>query len=57
MTASPCVAVCRLDAVTRRCIGCGRTIDEIATWPDLDDEARRRIIERLRAEPPPQKSR
>ena len=54
MTASPCVAVCRLDTVTRRCIGCGRTIDEIATWPDLDDEARRRIIERLRAEPPPQ---
>ena len=53
MTASPCVAICRLDPVTRRCIGCGRTIDEIATWPDLDDAARRRIVERLRSEPLP----
>ena len=53
MTASPCVAICRLDPVTRRCIGCGRTIDEIATWPDLDDATRRRIVERLRSEPLP----
>ncbi len=53
MTASPCVAICRLDPVTRRCIGCGRTMDEIAAWPDLDDEERRRILDRLRGQPLP----
>jgi predicted Fe-S protein YdhL (DUF1289 family) len=29
-------------------VGCGRSIDEIAGWPDLDEAARRRILERLR---------
>ncbi|MFO0294817.1 MAG: DUF1289 domain-containing protein [Rhodospirillales bacterium] len=45
---SPCIAVCRLDPRTRLCIGCGRSIDEIAAWPDLDDTARQRILARLR---------
>lgn len=48
MSASPCIAVCRLDARSGLCIGCGRSIDEIATWPDLDESARQRILERLR---------
>jgi predicted Fe-S protein YdhL (DUF1289 family) len=30
--ASPCVNTCRIDPVSRHCIGCGRTIDEIARW-------------------------
>jgi uncharacterized protein len=45
---SPCIAVCRLDPHSRLCIGCGRSIDEIAAWPDLDDAARQRILARLR---------
>ena len=53
MTASPCVAVCRLDPATARCLGCGRTIDEIATWPDLADDQRRAILDQLKAEPAP----
>jgi predicted Fe-S protein YdhL (DUF1289 family) len=53
VTASPCIAVCRLDPATGLCIGCGRSIDEIARWPDLDDAERQRIVERLRANPPP----
>jgi uncharacterized protein len=48
MPASPCIAVCRLDPKTGLCIGCGRSIDEIAQWPDLDEEARQRILDRLR---------
>lgn len=52
MPASPCIAVCRLDPATGLCIGCGRSIDEIAQWPDLDDDVRRRILARLRASPP-----
>jgi predicted Fe-S protein YdhL (DUF1289 family) len=54
---SPCVAVCRLDPATGICIGCGRTIEEIAAWPGLDDEQRRAILERLRREPAPTRPR
>ena len=30
--ASPCINVCRMDAQTGLCVGCYRTIDEIARW-------------------------
>lgn len=32
MIASPCIGVCRYDADTGWCIGCGRNKSEIATW-------------------------
>lgn len=41
--ASPCINICRMHADTGWCEGCARTIDEIATWGGLDDEARRRV--------------
>lgn len=40
---SPCINVCRMDDATGWCAGCLRTIDEIAAWSALDDEARREI--------------
>lgn len=40
---SPCINVCRMDAASGLCAGCARTIDEIAAWGRLDDEAKRRI--------------
>jgi uncharacterized protein len=49
MTASPCISVCRLDAATQICIGCGRTIAEIAAWPSLSDAERKAIVQRLEA--------
>jgi predicted Fe-S protein YdhL (DUF1289 family) len=39
---SPCSGICRLDA-QQLCVGCRRTLDEIAEWP-LATEARRREI-------------
>lgn len=39
---SPCIGVCQLNA-DRVCIGCGRTLDEIAEWLDAD-AARRSAI-------------
>ncbi|MGE5089639.1 MAG: DUF1289 domain-containing protein [Candidatus Levyibacteriota bacterium] len=51
--ASPCISVCRIDAATGLCIGCQRTLDEIAAWSALDDAARREVwaaITRRRAE-------
>jgi hypothetical protein len=44
---SPCVGVCTLDPVSHFCIGCARTIDEIARWPSLGAEEKRRIIAQL----------
>lgn len=44
---SPCVNICTLDA-HKVCIGCGRTIEEIAVWSRLDDEQRRAVCERAR---------
>lgn len=29
---SPCVKICKLDAMGRYCIGCGRTLEQIASW-------------------------
>jgi len=37
---SPCVNLCRIEPDTGWCAGCRRTLDEIATWSRLDDEAR-----------------
>ncbi|HEX9463426.1 MAG TPA: DUF1289 domain-containing protein [Alphaproteobacteria bacterium] len=47
MTASPCIGVCELDGNTQRCVGCGRTMDEIAAWSSLTDTERREILARL----------
>jgi hypothetical protein len=41
---SPCTSVCTLDAVTGYCAGCYRTIDEIAGWIDLNEDARRVLL-------------
>ncbi len=51
---SPCINVCRMDAGRGVCVGCLRTLDEIAAWSTMDDDARRavwRLIELRRADP------
>jgi predicted Fe-S protein YdhL (DUF1289 family) len=40
---SPCQSICRMDADTGWCEGCLRTLEEIADWSSLDDDARRAI--------------
>ncbi|MDE2229960.1 MAG: DUF1289 domain-containing protein [Alphaproteobacteria bacterium] len=44
-TASPCVRLCVIDPHIGLCRGCWRTLAEIAAWPNLDDPARRRVLE------------
>ena len=46
---SPCNKVCTIDARSRICIGCGRTIDEIAQWLLLSEHERRRVMSELPA--------
>jgi hypothetical protein len=40
---SPCISVCRMDSETGLCAGCYRTLDEIAAWGRMDDDARRAL--------------
>ena len=46
---SPCTNVCRMDPRTGWCEGCWRTIDEIAAWAALDEDARRAVLARVAA--------
>jgi len=47
--ASPCISVCVMVPATGLCSGCLRTLDEIASWSALDDDARRAIVAKLPA--------
>ncbi|MDX6750771.1 DUF1289 domain-containing protein [Geminicoccaceae bacterium 1502E] len=38
--ASPCVGVCEIDGATGFCVGCARTLDEIASWGSASETAR-----------------
>jgi hypothetical protein len=44
---SPCINVCRIDDATGLCVGCLRTLDEIAAWSVLTDSERRDVWEHL----------
>jgi predicted Fe-S protein YdhL (DUF1289 family) len=46
--ASPCVDVCRLDA-QGLCVGCRRTLEEIAEWSRASEARRREILRNLAA--------
>ena len=41
---SPCVKVCSIDATTGWCLGCGRSMAEIASWSTLAPERRRAVL-------------
>ena len=52
--ASPCISVCRIDPASGWCVGCLRTIDEIASWGTLAQAQRDAVmaaLERRRADP------
>ncbi len=47
--ASPCISVCTMDASSGLCIGCYRTLDEIAGWIEFSNDARRALLAALPA--------
>jgi predicted Fe-S protein YdhL (DUF1289 family) len=49
MIESPCVNICTLDARSRACLGCGRTIDEITRWSTMTPADRSRVMAELPA--------
>ncbi len=56
--ATPCIKVCVMDEAGDLCLGCLRTLEEIAGWSALSDAERRRVLAELPARrgkvaPPP----
>ncbi|WP_017999439.1 DUF1289 domain-containing protein [Paracoccus sp. N5] len=46
---SPCIRICRIDAESRLCIGCWRTLDEIAAWGGMTEAQRLAVMASLAA--------
>ncbi|PWL18025.1 DUF1289 domain-containing protein [Falsochrobactrum shanghaiense] len=41
---SPCILVCTIDQRTGLCLGCVRTLDEIARWSGMGDHERQAVL-------------
>ncbi|NBC36980.1 DUF1289 domain-containing protein [Novosphingobium sp. FSY-8] len=48
---SPCNRVCRIDTATGWCIGCRRSMDEIAAWPTMAPQAKAEVLARIQTRP------
>jgi hypothetical protein len=44
---TPCIAVCMMDPRTDLCLGCGRTLPEIARWHRMDSAERQAVMAQL----------
>ena len=49
MVKSPCVAVCKIDYESGYCIGCKRTIEEIANWSILNNQQKKKILAKVKS--------
>jgi hypothetical protein len=47
--ASPCINVCRIDKRLAWCVGCYRTIGEIADWSAMSNPQKQAVRDALRA--------
>lgn len=41
---TPCVNVCVVDPLSALCLGCGRTVAEIAGWSGMSEAARLEVM-------------
>lgn len=46
---TPCVNICRIDPQSGLCVGCGRTLEEIASWSRLGPARRHEVMSDLPA--------
>jgi hypothetical protein len=44
---TPCIKVCAVDGRHGHCIGCGRSLAEIAGWSKLEESQRKAIMAEL----------
>lgn len=47
MYVTPCVSICVIDKDSKKCIGCGRTGEQISHWTKYSDEQRMSIMKEL----------
>jgi len=47
--ASPCMSVCQMDEATGLCVGCLRTLDEIAQWGNANAAFKRTVWANIEA--------
>jgi len=45
MVSSPCTNVCALE--DGLCVGCGRTVAEIASWQSMSDDEREQVVQAI----------
>lgn len=45
--ASPCDGTCRIEQASGWCLGCNRTLAEIADWPMLSNREKRAVLAKL----------
>ncbi|ALL13569.1 DUF1289 domain-containing protein [Caulobacter henricii] len=50
---SPCIKVCAVDGQSGYCLGCRRTLPEIASWARKSDDERSAILAELPSRPVP----
>jgi predicted Fe-S protein YdhL (DUF1289 family) len=44
---SPCTKICVMDTENRYCLGCKRTLGEIARWGEMSDTERASVLAQL----------
>ena len=44
---SPCIKVCQMDPQRGLCLGCRRSLEEIARWSSMSDAERQRVMDAL----------
>jgi len=44
LPSTPCVNICVVDPISALCVGCGRTVAEIAAWPAMPEAERLAIM-------------
>ncbi|MGH1365685.1 MAG: DUF1289 domain-containing protein [Calditrichia bacterium] len=47
MALSPCIQICKIDNQTGLCVGCLRTMNEIAAWSRFDDAKKREVYKKI----------
>ena len=45
---SPCVGVCSINPKSNLCLGCLRSPDEIAIWPQIDNKKALEIMKEIK---------
>jgi len=48
---SPCINICRIEAATRLCEGCRRSLDEIVRWRGMTAREKQEVIATLPSRP------